>query len=144
MTEQKSVFVRRYFLITICAALLLCAFVLLRWQSDKRIDTADERIDYLASLGWNCDAASEQYREIQLPDEFAGIMADYNELQKRNGFDLTRCAGEKCSQYTYSLTEHAGSLTVYAVIYVYRGRVIGGDIHTAAIDGYMHGLREIR
>ena len=44
--------------------------------------------------------------------------------------------------YTYRVTNYAGtSDTVLAQLFVYRNRVIGGDIHATAMDGFMHGLR---
>lgn len=40
------------------------------------------------------------------------------------------------------MTNYEGSTdTVLAQLFVYRNRVIGGDIHATAMDGFMHGLR---
>ena len=41
-------------------------------------------------------------------------------------------AGSKDADYTQ---------TVYLTLYVYEGRVVGGDIHSAALNGFMHELR---
>lgn len=144
MTDRKRAFVKKYLIITGIAAAVIAAAILLRWRASTYLENADDRVTYLASLGWTCDASSEQYREITLPDTFGGVMEEYNQMQIRNGFDMSRYAGKICQQYIYTLTEHPGSLTAYAVIYIYDGHVIGGDIHTAAIDGYMHGLCETR
>ena len=44
--------------------------------------------------------------------------------------------------YTYRVTNYECSTdTVLAQLFVYRNRVIGGDIHATAMDGFMHGLR---
>ena len=73
---------------------------------------------------------------------FDGVFGDYNALQKQQGFDLSIYAGETCSVYTYRVMNYAGtSDTVLAQLFVYRNRVIGGDIHATAMDGFMHGLR---
>lgn len=144
MSGEKRAFVKKYLIITAIAVAVLAVVILLRWRGSTYIETTDDRISYLASLGWKCDPASEDHREITLPEAFGGVMQDYNDIQIRNGFDMSRYAGKVCQQYIYKLTEHPGSLTVYAVLYIYDGHVIGGDIHTAAIDGYMHGLCETR
>lgn len=144
MTREKRSFVKRYITITLGAAVLLALLAVLRLCLSEKLETAEDRTAYLASLGWRCDAASEQYRAVRLPEDFTGVMADYAAMQRADGFSMEKYAGKVCSQYVYTLTEHPGSLTVYAVLYIYKGRVIGGDIHTAALDGYMHGLRSQR
>ena len=58
-------------------------------------------------------------------------------------FDSTSAtyAGETCTAYTYRVMNYEGSTdTVLAQLFVYRNRVIGGDIHATAMDGFMHGL----
>ena len=61
---------------------------------------------------------------------------------EKQGFDLSTYAGETCTAYTYRVTNYEGSTdTVLAQLFVYRNRVIGGDIHATAMDGFMHGLR---
>ena len=40
------------------------------------------------------------------------------------------------------MTNYEGATgTVLAQLFVYRNRVIGGDIHATAMGGFMHGLR---
>ena len=144
MSSEKTTFIRRYSLITVAVAAVLALMVVLRWKAENRIDSTEDRIAYLSELGWVCDPDSEQCREICLPESFGRVLSDYNELQLADGFDLSRYAGKTCTQYIYTLENHAGSITVYAVLYIYHDRVIGGDIHTAVLDGYMHGLKSGR
>ena len=88
------------------------------------------------------DPATETAQEIVIPRVFNGVFGDYNALQKQQGFDLSTYAGETCTAYTYRVTNYEGSTdTVLAQLFVYRNRVIGGDIHATAMDGFMHGLR---
>jgi len=64
-----------------------------------------------------------------IPRVFSGVFSDYNALQKQQGFDLSTYAGETCTAYTYRVTNYEGSTdTVLAQLFVYRNRVIGGDI----------------
>ena len=66
----------------------------------------------------------------------------HDELLKRGGFDLSPYQGQTVDLYCYRLLNYPGTEeTVYLALYVSDGRVIGGDIHTAALDGFMHELR---
>ena len=80
-----------------------------------------------------------------LPRTFDGVFGDYNALQKQQGFDLSIYAGETCSVYTYRVMNYAGtSDTVLAQLFVYRNRVIGGDICSADTSGKTSEPRAIR
>lgn len=130
-------------------ALAVVLTLLVIWRSNDgvlsahyNVTTTEGRITYLRALGWEADPATETAQEIVLPRTFDGVFGDYNALQKQQGFDLSIYAGETCSVYTYRVTNYAGtSDTVLAQLFVYRNRVIGGDIHAPAMDGFMHGLR---
>ena len=99
------------------------------------------REKYLNSFGWEIDTSSEKCRDITLPREFDGIMDDYAKMQYEQGFCLYDYAGFDCKQYTYTVTNYENDCPVYATLYVRNRHVIAGDIHSAAIDGYMHGLK---
>jgi hypothetical protein len=100
-----------------------------------------ERTAYLSSLGWDCDAQAETHRRVKLPDCSTGSMKEYNDMQRVCGYDLAPYAGKTVDVYSLPITNYPGwNGTVYAVVYLYRGRLIGGDIHAAALDGFMIGL----
>ena len=78
-----------------------------------------------------------------MPSEFDRVFASYNEIQKRQGLDLTKYAGRKVMRYTYEITNYEGEEgKVYANILVYRNKVIGGDICSARVDGFIHGFEK--
>lgn len=134
-------------LIIILAALTLAGAVAARSLPDilpaslADASTPEGRQRYLSSLGWEIDPGSEEKTLLTLPESFDGVMEEYNELQKEQGFDLSRLAGQKCVQYTYRVTNYPGKGTVLAVLYVRGRHVVGGDIHSSSIDGFMHALR---
>ena len=138
-------------LAVLLALSLLCGMLTQRSTRDAaaalelahyNVTTTDGRIAYLQALGWEADPATETAQEIVIPRVFSGVFSDYNALQKQQGFDLSTYAGETCTAYTYRVTNYEGSTdTVLAQLFVYRNRVIGGDIHATAMDGFMHGLR---
>ena len=102
----------------------------------------DGREAFLNSLGWEIDRSTEEFRTVVVPDKLEGIMAQYNRMQQAQGYDLSDHLGERCSQYSYQLTNYADSDgTVIITIYVQENEVIAGDIHTTAVNGFMHGLK---
>ena len=77
-----------------------------------------------------------------LPEEFDAVLEEYNALQLSQGFDLRAAAGKSCLCCSYDLVGYPGwEGRVIATIYIFQGRVIGGDIHTAAVDGFLRSLR---
>ena len=106
------------------------------------VSSSDGRQKYLNQLGWEIDVKSEERHTVLLPKEFEGIMAEYAQMQTEQGYEFASYAGLECKQYTYIVTNYSDSdSTVYATIYIKSGHVIGGDIHSAAIDGFMHALK---
>ena len=49
-------------------------------------------------------------------------------------------AGQICTQYVYKVENHPGDDQVYATLLVYGDEIIGGDIASTAVDGFMHGF----
>ncbi len=105
------------------------------------IKTNDDRIKFLSQYGWQVRPEAVECVEVTIPKEFDKIFAAYNELQRRQGLDLEKYQGKHVSRYTYEVTNYDGyDGTVYANILVYRNRVIGGDICSADVKGFVHGL----
>ena len=79
--------------------------------------------------------------EVTVPESFDKIFSSYNEIQKRQGLDLSKYKKKNVTRYTYKITNYDGyDGTVYANILVYRNKVIGGDVCSADVKGFMHGL----
>ena len=131
-------------LIVLGAALLLGALLFaangIRGEQNAR--TAEARLKYIRSLGWEVVPDCEEREEVRIPDCSKEPMQSYNELMRRGGFDLSGCEGKTVERYSYELSNYPGCADrVYLILYVHRGRVVGGDIHTAELDGFMHELR---
>ncbi len=129
-------------------ALILIALILLAGSGDapkpagEKLPDCEARVEFLMSLGWEADPASEVAQEITLPETFSEVLNSYNQLQLQQGYDLTPYCGQNCILYTYTLTSYPNCNTeVVACLYLYKDRVIGGDIHSVAMDGFIHGLR---
>ena len=105
------------------------------------IKTNDDRIRFLEQFGWQVNPEAVESIEVTVPEEFDKIFSAYNELQKSQGLDLSRYKKKNVMRYTYEVTNYDGyNGTVYANILVYRNKVIGGDVCSADVKGFMHGL----
>lgn len=105
------------------------------------IKTNDDRVNFLLQFGWQVDPEAKESVEVRIPDEFDKIFTAYNEMQKRQGLDLSKFKKKNVQRYTYEVLNYDGyDGTVYANILVYRNKVIGGDICSADTSGFMHGL----
>lgn len=98
--------------------------------------------DYLAELGWEVETPALSHSTVLIPRAFTSVFEEYNELQKRQGFDLSQFCGMELEMYTYRVTnaQYAGD-EVVAVLYVRDSAVVGGDVHSTALDGFMQGLK---
>lgn len=144
LTKQRAAALILAIGVILAAAVILCSQPRSLFSVSDMLDASqtDGRIKYLASYGWSADPMSEDACTVVLPKEFDGALFDYVQMQKAQGYDFPSYAGLGCKQYTYVVTNYAGTTdTVYATLYVRGTRVIGGDIHTADITGFMHGIR---
>ena len=111
--------------------------------SYDKVKSAEDAVHFLSQFGWSVDASPVEVRTVTLPEEFDKIFASYNELQKEQGLNLTKYRGKDVTRYTFSVTNYPDfEGTVYANVLVYRNRVIGGDLCSADVSGFVHGFEK--
>ena len=109
--------------------------------SFEKIRSNEERIAFLGEFGWQVDAAPTESTTVTIPREFDKVFAAYNELQRKQGLDLSAYSGKTVERYTYTVTNYENyEGAVLANLLIYRGRVIGADICSADTAGFVHGL----
>ena len=109
----------------------------------SKIKTNEDRIAFLAQFGWKVEETPVEEIEVTVPEKFDKVFTGYNEIQKRQGLDLSKYKGKTVMRYTYEITNYDGdSGKVYANVIVYRNKVIGGDICSANIGGFIHGFEK--
>jgi len=109
----------------------------------NKIKTNEDRINFLAQFGWQVKSQPVESAEITIPEEFDKIFMGYNEIQKRQGLDLSRYKNKNVMRYTYEITNYSGEDgKVYANVIVYRNKVIGGDVCSANVNGFIHGFEK--
>ena len=109
----------------------------------EKIRSNEDRISFLSQFGWEVEKEPLETVEVVIPAEFDTVFAGYNEIQKSQGLDLGKYKKKTVTRYTYEVTNYPGySGTVHANVILYRNRVIGGDICTADVNGFIHGFEK--
>ena len=109
----------------------------------EKVKSEDDAERFLAQFGWIVDATPLEVSEVTMPDEFDKIFAAYNEIQKEQGLNLVKYKRKKLTRYTFEVTNYEGyDGKVLANVLVYRGRVVGGDVCSADVDGFVHGFEK--
>lgn len=106
-----------------------------------QLNSCERRVAYLAAYGWQAAPDSEKAQDIVIPREFNAIYQKYNELQLAQGFDLSDYCGMDARLFTYTVTNHPCGEEVIAQLILFADQVIGGDIHSTALEGFMHGIK---
>lgn len=135
-------------LVVLAVAVLLCVLIFAIGSGSRGTDavsqsvkTNEDRVKFLQNLGWEVDPTPISEKTVVIPKEFSDIYDTYNGLQLDQGYDLSLYRGMEATIFTYTVTNYTGySGTVVADLYVVNSRVVGGDIHSLALDGFMHGL----
>ena len=100
-------------------------------------------VSFLSQFGGTVDGATAQSAKVTIPDEFDKVFAAYNEIQKSQGLDLSKFKRKELTRYTLEITNYKGyEGTVYANVLVYRNKVVGGDICSADVSGFVHGFEK--
>lgn len=144
--------------IGVCVTVLVAALIyfLLRTGITPSANTGDasvragneeERIAFLSQYGWDVAEDPVKVEEILIPNEFDDVYTQYNDIQIQQGFDLSNYKGCSAKRWTYTILNYPGADgvqptdgSIRANLIVYDGSVIGGDVCSVALDGFMHGF----
>lgn len=139
----------QYLVIILVAVLLLLPLVKLTVNAiGNSAEVGEKEIrTFVEQLGWELSAEAPDVQNIVIPQQFSEVYTQYNELQKQSGYDLSRYSGESAVKYTYSVLncrDESGNIAenIHANVLVCGSRIIGGDICSLGLDGFMHPLRK--
>lgn len=146
----------KLFLLTVAviAIAIVCAVVINNEPISQPDSPADSAINYSASsqeeiesfikqTGYTVISEPISVTEIIIPYEFDSVYNQYNEIQKKSGFDLNLYKNCTVKKWTYQVTnypEYKNSDAIRLTVLVYKDKIIGGDICSIELDGFMHGL----
>lgn len=111
--------------------------------SYEKIKTSGDAANFLLQFGWKVSGEPVETKAVTVPSDFDKVFAAYNEIQKAQGLNLLKYRGKEVTRYTFSVTNYPDyEGTVYANVLVYRNRVIGGDLCSADVSGFVHGFEK--
>ena len=103
-------------------------------------ESNDQRIAFLKQFGWQVNTEPLEMKDVTIPEQFDDVYIQYNNIQKEQGLDLTPYAGKTCRQWVYAVTNYPQATDVRATLLVYDNKVVGGDLSTVQLDGFMTGF----
>ena len=63
------------------------------------------------------------------------------QLQSGQGFDLEKYKGKRVKRYTYEISNYpTGETGVQAGLLIYKNTVVGGEVLSSQLGGFIHGL----
>ena len=101
------------------------------------IKTNEDRVKFIENFGIKVDETPIEEEAFRMPENFDRVILGYNELQKKQGLDLSKCARKKVTRYTYKVTNYDSDGDVYASLFVHRGKIIACDLSCASPDGFV-------
>lgn len=117
--------------------------VLPGWRKNTVPGATDaERRGYIESLGYTPSSDTAETDTVLIPDEFSDVYTEYNKLQTEAGFDLSKYRGRSVERYSYHITDYTDEQAVSANLLVLNGVIIGGDVSSRRLDGFMLPLTE--
>lgn len=109
-----------------------------------KAESAAERVAFISQYGWEISEDPVEVAEVIIPAEFDEAYTQYNELQREQSFDLEPYKGLRAKRWTYEVLNFPGYEGRQGVIelnvLVYDGRVIGGDVCSLELGGFMQGF----
>ena len=106
------------------------------------VSNNDARVGFLKGFGWEVTNSPTESSQVRIPETASEVFDRYNQLQKSQGYDLTRYAGKNVMRYVYKVENFPNATDpVYATVLVYKNQVIGGDITDTSAGGKVQGFK---
>jgi hypothetical protein len=100
-----------------------------------------ERVAFLNEQGWIVKPDPVSTEEVAIPTEWGSDFAEYLALEKSQGFDLEKYAGETAEVFTYDVLNYPDyPENVTANMIVKDGKLIGGEVMLNTADGFIQAL----
>lgn len=106
-----------------------------------RIYENSDRLNFISQFGWEVTEEPTETVEVVVPENFDTVYLGYNEMQKEQGLNLAKYKGKTVTRYTYKVTNYPDyEGTVYVSLLVYKNKIVGGDVCSADVNGFVHGF----
>lgn len=105
-----------------------------------KINSEKELYDFIASLGIQVKTPAYNSSKVDLPRVFDALYSKYNDIQKQQGFDLSKYCGKTLDRYIFEMTNYPawqGTEKVFLTLFVYKNKIVGGDISSKENGGFV-------
>lgn len=104
----------------------------------------EEILTFISSYGWEVDKEPVEVRDVVIPEVFDDVYSNYNKIQLEQGFDLQKYSGRRVKRWTYIIRNYPDTTPeddfIRINLLIKDEQVIGGDVCSVKLDGFMHGL----
>lgn len=130
------------------AAGIIAVILLFGGGSDAQTTSAtaasnnDARVKFLKDFGWDVTTSPVESSQVRIPETTTEVFERYNQLQKSQGFDLSKLSGKNAMRYVYKINNYPGATEpVYATVLVYKNEIVGGDVTDTSAKGKVQGFK---
>ena len=108
------------------------------------IKTNEDRINFIEGFGLKVGEEAKEEKNFTMPEDFDRVILGYNEIQKRQGLDLSKYARKKVTRYTYEVTNWNDEYDspVLVNLFVYRSKIVGCDVSRGGEGAFVLPLTE--
>lgn len=108
------------------------------------IKSDEDLLNFIQSLGIEVKTPAYNSVDIELPRVFDAVYKKYNDIQKQQGFDLSKYRGKTLHRYTFEVTnypvaegEASNGGKIYLTLFKYKDKIVGGDISSRDYGGFV-------
>ena len=83
-------------------------------QHDTCVPNGLAQVRFLQSYGWEVNEQPCEMVQVVIPESFGDVYENYNEIQKQQGFDLSRFRGKQVSRCSYEVLNYGDICSIYA------------------------------
>ena len=106
--------------------------------------TNADRLLFIKNLKCTVKSNEPVRKTVHIPEVFYDVYNEYNTLQQSAGYDLSLYKGCEVTIYTYGINPPLGYDGECVVnLIVYKDKIIGGDISSMALGGFMLPLNRV-
>ena len=106
--------------------------------------TNEDRVEFIERFGIKVVTQPTEEKSFTMPEDFDRVILGYNELQKKQGLDISKYAKKKVTRYTYEVTNWADAeVSVHVNLLVCRSRIIAADVSCGDQSGFVYPLCDV-
>lgn len=148
MVMTAKVNMKKTIILLVAVAAIIIAMIMAAGGSDAQTTSAptltgnDARVKFLRDFGWEIENSPVESSQVRIPEQVTEVFDRYNQLQKSQGYDLSKLAGKNAMRYVYKVSNYPGATDpVYATVLVYKQQIVGGDVTDTSAKGKVQGFK---